>query len=271
VSSIQQAKTVTEVKSSQKDKERHYFRQFQRAYMMPKGVVIDDDSQEKPDVIIAGIRKLGIEITHFYLQSGSLVESEQRQTRYRTEVVAEAQKLYRTAGGRNIELTFDFYKDKPITPDRKRKLPAELVTFVRSLNTMEGGEVYRHIYQDKMPEVSFIWVNTKEYSDAKWRLVSAYSVGLMSVDSLEAIVRGKESKANEYEPCDALWLLVIVEPMDPAQEQEIRVDDLHVHSDVFERIVIYKPLFEHIIDIRWPWWRQCPSYMRAAIRRFGRF
>ena len=44
--------------------------------------------------------------------------------------------------------------------------------------------------------------------------------------------------------------LVVVEAMDAAQEQEIRVDGLHIASDVFERIIVYKPLFEHIVEAK---------------------
>jgi hypothetical protein len=37
--------------------------------------------------------------------------------------------------------------------------------------------------------------------------------------------------------------------MDAAQEQEIRFDDLHIDSDTFERIIVYKPNFEHFVEI----------------------
>ena len=50
-------------------------------------------------------------------------------------------------------------------------------------------------------------------------------MGLMSEAALEAIVREKEAKAAEYNPCGAYWLLVVVDWIDPAQEQEIRIDD----------------------------------------------
>jgi hypothetical protein len=56
----------------------------------------------------------------------------------------------------------------------------------------------------------------------------------MSEVALEAIVREKEAKAAEYNPCDAYWLLVVVDWIDPAQEQEIRIDDRPcVASDLF--------------------------------------
>ena len=53
-----------------------------------------------------------------------------------------------------------------------------------------------------------------------------------------------------YCKCDAYWLLVVVDFIDPAQEQEIRVDDLgNVRSEIFEKIIIYRTGFNHILDI----------------------
>jgi hypothetical protein len=101
-----------------------------------------------------------------------------------------------------------------------------------------------------MPEISFVYLNAREYPDAKWRVIGSYSVGPMSDQGLESIVREKEAKSAQYEPRDAYGLLVVVEAMDAAQEQEIRIDGLHIASDVFERIIVYNPLFEHIVEAK---------------------
>jgi hypothetical protein len=70
----------------------------------------------------------------------------------------------------------------------------------------------------------------------------------MSIARLTEMVRGKEAKAREYSSCDEYWLLVVVDFMDEAQEQEIRVNGLVLASDVFGRIIIYKPYFEHVVE-----------------------
>jgi len=59
----------------------------------------------------------------------------------------------------------------------------------------------------------------------------------------------KEHNAKKYRPCDAYWLLVIVDFMSAAQEQEIRVDGLSICSSVSETIIVYKPRFDHILDV----------------------
>jgi hypothetical protein len=83
----------------------------------------------------------------------------------------------------------------------------------------------------------------------KWKLGQLHSVGFMSVDRLREIVRQKEAKARGYTGCDEYWLLVVVDFMNPAQEQEIRVDGAVIASDVFRRIVVYKPFFDQVLEV----------------------
>lgn len=78
-----------------------------------------------------------------------------------------------------------------------------------------------------------------------------YSLDLMSPARLEAIIREKEAKAAQYLPCDAYWVLVIVDWHDNAQDQEIVVAGVKIPSTVFERIVVYKPGFEDVLEA-WP-------------------
>lgn len=82
-----------------------------------------------------------------------------------------------------------------------------------------------------------------------WKLGQGHSFGLMSVDRLREIVRQKEAKVRGYSGCDEYWLLVVVDFINAAQEQEIRVDGLVIESDVFRRIIIYKPYFEHVVEV----------------------
>ena len=225
--------------------ERHYFEKFRLVYPLPDGTVVYGD---KPDVKIVGAMKIGVEITSFFLKSGSFPDSEQRQRPLRAKIVKEAQKLYRAAGGKNIELTFSFDGNTPITTSRMKQIPNELALLAHSRDSGTSGEIRRNLFRDTTPEVSSIWVNTKEYSNAEWRLLGIHRPKLMVVGGLEAIVREKETKSSEYEQCDAYWLLVVVDGMDAAQEQEIRIDNPRVISSIFEKVIVYDPLFGHVVE-----------------------
>jgi hypothetical protein len=229
-----------------RDIEQHYFERFRKAYPLPDGTVAYGD---KPDVTLTGERKIGIEVTHFYLQSGSLPDSEQRQRPLRAPIISQAQALYRAQSGKGIELTIYFDPSHPITPRRKRQLPGELAALAKRIDNRPSGRLERGEFQE-MPELSSVYLNAQEYPDARWRVNGLYSVGSMSDQGLESIVREKEAKSAEYEQHDAYWLLVVVEAMDAAQEQEIRIHGLNIASDVFERIIVYKPLLGHIVEAK---------------------
>lgn len=234
------------VKTNQ-DIERHYFEQFRAAYKLPNGLT---EYADRPDVLLKGARTIGIEMTRFYLQPGGSPDSEQKQGPRREGVVSDAHKLYREAGGKNFELTITFNPDRPITSARRRILPTELAAFAATIGAVESGAVDLDLLEG-MPEVSSIYLNSKEYEDAKWRICQVYSLDLMSAEGLQEIVRDKESKAAEYMPCDAYWLLIIVDWRDNAQDQEISVKGVKIASDVFEKVIVYKPGFEDIVEV-WP-------------------
>lgn len=102
-----------------------------------------------------------------------------------------------------------------------------------------------------IPELSFVYVNATVYSDPKWRIVQTYTVPMMSKENFAQIVRRKEEAAKDYQKCDAYWLLVVVNFIDAAQDQEIRVEGIEeIKSKIFERIIVYKTLFDHILEIK---------------------
>jgi hypothetical protein len=101
-----------------------------------------------------------------------------------------------------------------------------------------------------MPEIADIYFLAREFADEKWHVIGNYTVEPMSPAALERIVRKKEAKSIEYQLHDAYWLLVVVDWIDPAQEQEIRIDGLRIASDVFEKIIVYKPNFQHIVEVK---------------------
>ncbi|MDR3571280.1 MAG: hypothetical protein P4L81_03710 [Candidatus Pacebacteria bacterium] len=93
------------------EQERAVFEMFARDFELPAGAIVYGD---KPDVIIDGTHKIGIEITDLYLADGDDPGGEQVQQRHRDAVLLRAQTLHREAGGRAIELHFAFDFEKPI-------------------------------------------------------------------------------------------------------------------------------------------------------------
>jgi hypothetical protein len=102
-----------------------------------------------------------------------------------------------------------------------------------------------------LPEIASIWLNSKDWPDPKWgRPGQVYSYEEMSATRLQAIVAEKEAKAVSYALCDAYWLLIVVDWSDPAQDQEITTSGVWLASEVFEKIIVYKPTFEETAEVK---------------------
>ncbi len=229
---------------SNKEIEKHYFEKFRGHYQLPSGNIIYGD---KPDVIIDGERKIGIEITNFYIEGGSLPESEQRQSKLREKAVSRAHSSYKKKG-KKITITFGFDKANPIPIGHLKTLVKKLVDFARRIENFETGELRKDLFKT-IPELSFVYLNAKEYDDARWRVVQLYTAPMMSEDRLLEIVREKEKLVPEYEKCDAYWLLVIVDSFDRSQEQKIPNDILdEIETDVFEKVIVYEPWAGRVLE-----------------------
>lgn len=228
------------MRASNETIQRYYFDLFSKDYPLPAGAVEHGD---KPDVIVYGNRKIGIEMTNFYLEDGDSPSSEQVQSRLREQAVADAQCLYERKTGRGVHLTLGF--DTPI--QNKSRLAKQLADFATRLEGCKTGNVRSELFGD-IPELSFAWLLENTHEDA-WRIVQVYSTPIMSLEKLREIIREKERKSAEYKLCDAYWLLVIVNFIDRAQDQEIRVDGFDtISSKIFEKIIVYKTCFGQILE-----------------------
>lgn len=212
-------------KNRKSEIERYYFEKFRRQTSLPDGEISYGD---KPDVIIAGNRIVGIEVTNFYLEDGKNPASEQVQGRLRPGVLAKAEQIYKAEYGGSAGVTLGVSNVIPIKTSKKGKaaLAQRIAEAVSTLSKIETGEVYRHKYQSVVPELGFLYIHSALHDDGKWRLQRCYRVGLMSSEDLAGIIREKSDKVKDYETCDAYWLPIVVEFIDPAQDQETRLDNL---------------------------------------------
>jgi hypothetical protein len=133
------------------------------------------------------------------------------------------------------ELVYPAYDD-PEFPNGEPDLSEGYTVWAKYRNRREAHALRAGIYKP----LSFA---------ATWHVSQVHDPGIMSQARLIEIISEKEEKAKEYEPCDAYWLLIVVDSSDAAQEQEIRRDGgLNVSSNVFQKIIVYKPFFEHIVE-----------------------
>jgi len=230
--------------------EMEQFSRFRKIFPVPDGKIIHDD---KPDFTISsGGKKLGIEVTSFHIDEGSNVDSEQKQKPRREEALKEAQDIYEKKMGRGVEFSFSFDKSNPIEDSQTKKLGKKIAEFMMGTDITKKGEVskcrYKHI-----PELNFVWINLEKYSDPQWRIFQTHLQTHLStsifIERLKKIVEEKEKQAGNYRPCDEYWLLISMDFMNPAQDQEL-CDDLRLGSEKFSKILLYKTCFERVLVLK---------------------
>jgi hypothetical protein len=122
------------------------------------------------------------------------------------------------------------------------------VEVISELEASKTGGISKY-FLNGVPELDFIYLNPKLYPDPKWRTTQVYTGQILSLPRLTEIVRGKEKKAKNYSKCDAYWLLVVVDFINPAQDQEIQVNGLKLSSDIYEKIIVYRTAYEHVLEL----------------------
>jgi hypothetical protein len=233
------------VKRSKQEIERHYFEKFCKDYQLPDGKPIYGD---KPDVIWEGRRKIGIEITNLFIKDGRLPESEQVQRKKREEVISKAHQDYLRSGGRRIEFTFSFKHELPI--QNSTKLARVITALAKNIDRLGSGQIRQDVFRN-IPELSSIYLYAKECENPRWRVVQSYSVPPMSIKKLRKTVSIKEKKSRNYKCCDAYWLIAVVNLLDSAQDQEIRIDGFpKIVSSVFEKIIVYKTVTGEVFEAK---------------------
>jgi hypothetical protein len=231
-------------KLAQKKLEERVFEMFRKVYALPDG---EPTYPENPDVIWVGKSKIGIEITNFYITAGQNLESEQQQRSLREKVVSEAQKKYSAAGRKKIELTVSFNENHPIK--NANETIEKLSKLANKTDKQITGDVRKSEFSD-IPELFSIYIYSEDCETPVWRSVQVHSSEYMSADRLQEIISDKDRKVEQYQTCDEYWLLVVVNYFDPAQDREIRREDIeNVESTKFKKVILYRPPHEEIVVI----------------------
>lgn len=224
--------------------ERHYFEQFRSHCQVPVGEI---EYTDKPDIIIRGPKTIGIEIANLYVTDGADPASEQVQLVRRGRTLERAQSLYLSTGGKRIELSVDFRPEQPIR--EVESVAQTLADLAGRIDNLPSGQISPSAFKH-VPELRFVYYNAQEYVDATWRPVQCYSVPGLALERLHEIVRVKARKAQAYQSCDAYWLLLVVDFMDPAQDQDLHWPDAaQPIKSPFERVLLYKPQFAQVVQV----------------------
>lgn len=117
------------------------------------------------------------------------------------------------------------------------------------ISTLRDGYTSVNAFED-IPQLGYLNHNGKEYANSKWCSAQSHDVPALMIQRVKKQIAEKAAKVVGYQPCDAYWLLFIVEFWDPAQDQDIDWPaNERVGPTPFERILIYKPSFKQVVEI----------------------
>jgi len=224
--------------------EEYYFNSFKEIFQIPEGVPVHRD---KPDFIIDGKYKIGIELTNYYIKDGDDLSSEQHKRCLRDRVVNNAHKKYLQEDRKSIEVSFSFSDDLEIT--NPKTLTSNLLELGRRLEMYGTGSVNKDVFRF-IPELHHVYVNQAVYNNPKWNVQQVYQGNNICIKKLGNILREKEEKLIEYIDCDEYWLLIVVNFMDMAQDQEIMTGNLKLKSDMFRKVILYRTVLNNIVELQ---------------------
>ena len=229
---------------SNQEIEKYYFELFTKDFLLPNGEL---EYGDKPDVIIRGTKNIGIEIANLYLVDGAAEASEQVQRKRRENVIKLAEADYKLKSNLCYEFHISFDSKIPIID--VESIATKLVNFIISIEETLGNFFTSNAFNIS-PEIYSVYRSPKQYPDAKWQTSQVFDGKDLHITRVREIVQQKNEKISGYIHCDSYWLLLIVDFMDSAQDQEIEwpADEAPIECK-FEKVIIYKPQFKRYSDI----------------------
>lgn len=231
------------MKKTKEEKEKYYFDKF----CMAQGFsweVVEQCKPPKPDFIGDDCRKIGIEITNYSIVDGGEASSEMKQSPQRQRIANLAHKMFLEDGGGQINVALGF---NLIIERSKEEIARDIFHFVRDNQSLTNDRLTFYARM-AIPEIAFLYISSAEHSPAEWRLAQVHDVTTINIERLTEIIKGKEGK--NYTGCDAYWLLIVMDMMDPGQEQEIPRSELpKIPSQKFEKIFFYKTGYEQVFTL----------------------
>jgi hypothetical protein len=105
--------------------------------------------------------------------------------------------------------------------------------------------------EEGIAELQSVYLYDKLFNDSTWRPLQVYNIPNIDPKRLQDIICGKEIKFAHYQQFDQMWLLIVIDFMNMAQDQNI-VDferDLITVSK-FDKVFLFKTCLNQIVEFR---------------------
>ncbi len=250
---------ISGAKPTKKEQERHYVELFKSVFAdFPDGKILDDSSQEKPDVIVLTAQgRIGIEVTRIYHKSPAGERSLKQMESERGAVVLEALRIYEKKGLPNLLVKIDCNCDTTFNKRNRGKSASALANLVASnipqpnnSVTIENDWKNSRLFPYEFCTVDILRLSsfTKNYwDDSSFGYFREYFVV-----ELQEVISGKESKLRSYSSdCAAHWLLVVAENSSPSSFFDPSAATLnHCYNSSFDRVFLLEPFGRSAFELK---------------------
>lgn len=234
--------------ADQKRRELFFFSKFRALSSVCRGAQPTQPDPPEPDIIVG---EIGVEITEFYSQDTRKRDETEQQL-----VLEEAQHIYEKAHTRDVIVAVNW--NQSAAPSRKDRptLAGQLVDVV--IKNMPRVDAWIEIEQDGDPgcalpsiidsiKIQRFAVHKSSY------FFSPRSAFLFpcSIDQLQAVISGKDSKFTAYAGmCKSLFLLIVAEGRATSSWCQIPQEASdHQYKSIFDRVFFLNLISSGITEL----------------------
>ena len=240
-------------KAENKERERVCVKIFKEAYSkFPKGKILDDENQEKPDfIVLTKNGKIGIEVT-------SIVDRKQKRSESECEkAVLEARRIYEMQHLPNLQVSVHIGCEKVFNKKNRSHFANAIAKQV--INNTPPPKSYIDLENRWNDSKSFpfeinniLIFNLPSLTQNHWHVPSG---GICREDfeaELQDVLDEKESKIANYSPdCREQWLLVVAENMSASTFYEASEKTiLHQYKSSFNKVFLLELFKGKLIELK---------------------
>ncbi|MDE2431144.1 MAG: hypothetical protein KGM99_20675 [Burkholderiales bacterium] len=209
------------MRKNKKNTERFHFSQFQKLYdHFPKGDVVDDDKQERPDFLIKTDQKvIGVELTRIQANQGDINNKTAAAQSNAEQIAPEAQKFYAEMIAPSVQVSMYFHDSELVKMSVSERAKvgqriAQLVYKYCPAPDSANHDICDDMGLNEIPScVTNINVSRiKGLRPTLFQSPRASWVAVANAQDIYFVLNNKESSVSDYlKKCDEIWLVIILD------------------------------------------------------------
>ncbi|MDB5159665.1 MAG: hypothetical protein JWR50_4372 [Mucilaginibacter sp.] len=227
--------------------EQFYLEKFKKSHRhFPQGEVSEHES---PDFLVDdGKKKVGIEVTGFYRESGSESSPLQKRKKIRQKVIDRAQILFNSKGLASRWVTVHFGLYFHCKKSEVEHIAKKLADLAASPFPTEVDQMIWNNDETTLKDIDCLVVRNVEMPESHWSAPMGTFVPNIEPQQIQQILDIKSKLCEKYrKSCDELWLIIVMDRFEASSFASITQESrLHYYSHLFDSAYLF--LYEHSVN-----------------------